>query len=513
MRKALIKSTSIFSGMTFISRILGFLRDMIVAHVFGATGMTDAFFVAFKIPNFMRRLFAEGAFSQAFVPVLAEYKEQRDHQSLQTFVGHVSGTLGGILFAISLLGIIAAPLLIMLFSPGFPQDGTRFDLASHMLRITFPYIFFISLTALAGGVLNTHNRFAGPAFTPVFLNLAMIAAALWLAPHMAQPIVALAWGVFIGGILQLLFQYPFLRHINLVPRFKWGWRDPGVQRVLKLMLPAIFGVSVVQIGLLVDTIFASFLVKGSISWLYNSERLMMFPLGVFGVALSTVVLPHLSKKFANKAEVDYSRSMNWAIQSVLFLGVPAAIGLIMLSGPLLTTLFNYGQFNQFDVRMTMQSLIAYSLGVPFMMLVKVLASGFYARQNIKTPVKIAVVALLVNIVMNFILIGPLKHAGLALASSIAALTNSSFLLVFLVRSHILRFEKSWWMFLLRIALANVVMWAVLKWQQHSLQHWFAWHVAGRFSHLLLSVLLAVVAYVFVLALLGFFKAWKRKPCS
>ena len=503
MRKALIKSTSIFSGMTFISRILGFLRDMIVAHVFGATGMTDAFFVAFKIPNFMRRLFAEGAFSQAFVPVLAEYKELREHEALQVFVNHISGTLSGILFVVSLVGVIAAPILIMLFSPGFSHDGSRFDLASHMLRITFPYIFFISLTALAGGILNTHNRFAGPAFTPVFLNLAMIGATLWLAPHLAVPITALAWGVFIGGVLQLIFQYPFLRHIKLVPRLKWAWRDPGVQRVLKLMLPAIFGVSVVQIGLLVDTMFASFLPQGSISWLYNSERLMMFPLGVFGVALSTVVLPHLSKKFANKAEADYSRSMNWAMQSVLLLGVPAAIGLIMLAAPLLTTLFNYGQFNQFDVRMTEQSLIAYSLGVPFMMMVKVLASGFYARQNIKTPVKIAVVALLVNIVMNFILIGPLKHAGLAFASSLAALTNAVFLVVFLLRGKIMRLEKSWGLFVVRVGLASVAMWGVLHWRHVDTMQWFHWGAAARFSHLLLLVLLAVVTYLVVLIVLGF----------
>jgi putative peptidoglycan lipid II flippase len=503
MRRALFKSTAVFSSMTFVSRILGFVRDMLVAHTFGATGLTDAFFVAFKIPNFMRRLFAEGAFSQAFVPILAEYKQQHGHDELQTFVDHVAGTLSGILFIVTLLGVIAAPLLIMIFSPGFAHDGSRFELASHMLRITFPYILFISLTAFASGILNTHNHFAGPAFTPVFLNLAIIGSALWLAPHLAVPITALAWGVFIGGIVQLVFQYPFLKHINLLPRLKWRWRDSGVQRVLKQMLPALFGVSVVQIGLLVDTVFASYLPKGSISWLYNSERLMMFPLGVFGVALSTVVLPHLAKKYADKAEAEYSQAMNWGIQSVLVLGVPAAIGLIMLSGPLLTSLFNYGRFNQFDVLMTQRALIAYSVGVPFMMLVKVLASGFYARQDIKTPVKIGVAALTVNVVMNFALIGPLQHAGLALASSLAALTNSLCLLVCLWWRGIFRPNKSWLWFLLRVGLASMGMWAVLAWLHVADSAWFVWGWQARFGHLFMAVAMGTAAYLGLLFLLGY----------
>ena len=494
MRKALIKSTSVFAVMTFISRILGFMRDMVVAHIFGATGMTDAFFVAFKIPNFMRRLFAEGSFSQAFVPVLAEYKQQRTHDDLQTFLNNVSGTLCGVLFIVTVIGVIGAPLLIMLFSPGFPHDGTRFELASYMLRITFPYLLFISLTAFAGGVLNTHNHFAGPALTPIFLNITMIATALWLAPHMAEPIVALAWGVFAGGVVQLLFQYPFLKRINMVPRFKWRWRDAGVQRVLKLMIPAIFGVSVMQVGLLVDTIFASFLPEGSISWLYNSERLMMFPLGVFGVALSSVVLPHLAKKFADKSEHEYSETMNWGIQSVLFLGVPAAIGLVMLSGPLVASLFNYGHFTRLDVVMTQKALIAYSAGVPFMMLVKVLASGFYARQDIKTPVKIAVVALVVNIVMNFLLIGWLKHAGLALASSIGALVNSGFLFFLLVNKKIFQLNASWRLFLLRLIMASVVMALVLYFLTANLHTWFQWHWSMRFLHLFGIIIAATLSY-------------------
>ena len=502
MQKKLFKSTSIFSVMTFISRVLGLFRDMVVAHLFGATGMTDAFYVAFKIPNFMRRLFAEGAFSQAFVPILAEYKQQRSYRELQQFIDYTAGTLGTILLFLTLVGVLAAPLLIMLFSPGFPQHGDRFILASGMLRITFPYILFISLTAFAGGVLNTHNHFAVPAFTPVFLNLTLIAAAIFLAPYFHYPIQALAWGVFIGGLIQLLFQYPFLKHINLVPRFKWRWHDPGVQRVLKLMLPAIFGVSIVQIGLLIDTMFASFLPQGSISWLYNSERLMMFPLGVFGVAIATVILPHLAKRFAEQSEHEYSATMNWAIQSVLLIGIPAAIGLIMLSGPLLTSLFNYGQFNQYDVLMSQRSLIAYAMGVPFMMLVKVLASGFYARQNIKTPVKIATFALIVNITFNFILITPLQHAGLAFASALAALVNSGLLIILLIKYKILKLKKSWGLFLLRCVIANILMVMLIMWLTAPLSTWFAWHWSLRFLHLFTIIIISAIFYLIILRILG-----------
>tara|TARA_R110000868_G_scaffold410505_2_gene698766 strand:+ start:15272 stop:16810 length:1539 start_codon:yes stop_codon:yes gene_type:complete len=511
MAKSLVKSTGIFSSMTFISRILGFARDMVVAHLFGATGVTDAFFVAFKIPNFMRRLFAEGAFAQAFVPVLAEYKEKRSARELQEFVNRIAGTLALILMVVTIVGIVAAPIVITIFSPGFPHDGTRYELAEHMLRITFPYILFISLTAFAGGILNTHNRFAGPAFTPVLLNLSMIAFAIWVSPHLADPITALAWGVFVGGIIQLAFQFPFLRQIKLVPIFKWGWRDPGVQRVLKLMIPALFGVSVAQIGLLVDTMFASFLQQGSISWLYNSERLMMFPLGVFGVAISTVVLPHLSKKHANKSTQDYSDTLNWAIRAVLFIGVPAAIGLILLSGPLLATMFNYGHFNDFDVVMTRQSLIAYSIGIPAMMLVKVLASGFYAQQNIKTPVKIAAIALAVNVIMNFALIVPLHHAGLALASAIAAIVNATLLLWLLKKYNIAKAAKGWGVFLLRCIIANGLMAIVLWLGTADLQQWFTWHWSQRALHLFVILIAAITTYLLTLRVSGLRLKHLRSP--
>ncbi|MBL4647528.1 MAG: murein biosynthesis integral membrane protein MurJ [Gammaproteobacteria bacterium] len=421
---------------------------------------------------------------------------------MQQFINRMFGTLSMALFVVTLLGIIAAPLLIHLFAPGFNHDASRFDLASSMLRITFPYILFISLTAFAAGVLNTHNRFAAAAFTPVLLNVALIASIVFLAPHLHHPITALAWGVFVGGILQLLFQYPFLWHLRIVPKIHLGWHDPGVRRVLKLMIPALFGVSVAQLGLLIDTIFASFLPAGSISWLYNSERLMLFPLGIFGVAIATVVLPHLAKQHSKQATTNYKQTLQWAIRSVLLLGMPAAIGLVMLSGPLLTTLFHYGQFNDVDVIMSQHSLIAYALGVPFMMSVKVLASGFYARQNIKTPVKIAAIALLVNIIFNGILIVPFQHAGLALASALAATVNASLLLYMLHKYKLVSFAKGWGLFLIRLGAANMAMAIVLWLMTASLSSWLTWHWQQRAEHLLIIIVASVATYAASLWLVG-----------
>ena len=300
--------------MTLISRVLGFVRDMMFAQIFGVGAATDAFFVAFKIPNFMRRLFAEGAFSQAFVPVLSEVRETGSHTNVTDFVDRVAGTLGGILTVVTIVGVLAAPVLIAIFAPGFVGDEQKYLLAVDMLRLTFPYLLFISLTALAGGILNTFGRFAVPAFTPVFLNLVLIAASLWLAPQMDEPVVALAWGVLVAGIVQLLFQFPFLRQIHLLPRPRWGWHDSGVRKILRLMGPALFGVSVTQINLLIDTLIASFLVTGSVTWLYYSDRLVEFPLGLFGVALATVILPGLSKKHAEASSEAFSDTLDWALR-------------------------------------------------------------------------------------------------------------------------------------------------------------------------------------------------------
>ncbi len=503
MAKSLVKSASTVTGMTFISRVMGFVRDMVVAHIFGATGYTDAFYVAFKIPNFMRRLFAEGAFSQAFIPILADYKTARSQKELKAFVDRISGTLAMILFIVTAIGMIATPIVIMIFAPGFPLSGEKYELASYMLRITFPYLLFISLTALAGGILNVHHRFAVPAFTPVLLNICMITAAIFFAPYFHYPIEALAWGVFAGGATQLLFQVPFLHRLELLPRLKWAWRDDGVQKVLKLMIPAIFGVSVAQISSLIDTMFASFLPTGSITWLYNSERLMLFPLGVFGVALATVVLPHLSNRFANQSHDAYSNTIDWAIRSVLIIGLPATIGLVMLSGPMLVTFFNYGKFTQYDVLMSQRSLVAYAIGVTFMMLVKILASGFYARQNVKTPVKIAVIALVANMLLNFAFIVPLQHAGLALASSLGAVINSSLLLYCLIKQGIYSAKAGWLKFFIRLTTASIAMVIFLFYFSPPMSHWFSWNWHYRVPFLFGLVCAGVVVYMAMLYIMGF----------
>ncbi len=461
MSKALIKSTGVVSAMTSLSRVTGFIRDMIYAQLFGAGAGTDAFFVAFRIPNFLRRLFAEGAFSQAFVPVFSEYQTQRSPEELRELVDQVTGTLGVILLVITALGVVAAPLLILIFAPGFTADAGKYELTVDMLRITFPYLLFISLTALAGGVLNSCGKFAIPAVTPVLLNLTMIAAALWLAPLMEKPVMGLAWGVFIAGIIQLSFQIPFLRQVKLLPRPRWGWAAHGVQKVLKLMLPAVFGSSVAQVNLLIDTLIASFLISGSVSWLYYSDRLVEFPLGIFGVALGTVILPRLSRQHASAATEDFSRTLDWALRWALLIGMPATMALILLAGPILSALFQYGEFDARDVAMSARSLMAFALGLVAFMLIKVLAPGFYARQDTRSPVKYGLIAMGANTAMVLMLVWPLAHAGLALATSLAAFLNAGLLFFNLRRRDIYQPQPGWTKFLLQLTVANLAMGLVL----------------------------------------------------
>ncbi len=467
----LLRSTAVVSGMTSVSRVLGFIRDVVIASIIGASGGADAFFVAFKIPNFLRRLFAEGAFSQAFVPVLSEYKNQRDHEAVQALVDRTTGTLGAVLFGVSLFAVIAAPLLVMIFAPGFIQTTDRFELTVALLRITFPYLLFISLTALAGGVLNSYGRFAVPALTPVFLNLSLIAAAIFLAPMLEQPALALAWGVFLGGLIQLGFQLPFLYRLGLLPRPRFGLADAGVRRILKLMGPAIFGVSVSQVNLLLDTLIASFLVTGSVSWLYYSDRLVEFPLGVFSIALATVILPGLSQEHARGSSREFSCMLDWALRWVVLIATPAALALVLLAGPILTTLFQYGAFQGHDVEMASRSLMAYALGLLGFSFIKVLAPGFYARQDTRTPVRIGVIAMLTNMILNLLLVFPLAHAGLALATSLAAFVNAGLLLRILRQKGIYRPRPGWGLLLLRVSLAVLAMGTVLYWGPKGMEVW------------------------------------------
>ena len=356
----LLKALATVGSMTFISRILGFVRDTLIARVFGAGIYTDAFFIAFKIPNLLRRLFAEGAFSQAFVPVLAEYKNRRGHDDTHILINHVATLLGLALFVVTLLGIIAAPWVVYLSAPGFHASPDKFQLTVDLLRIIFPYILFISLVSLAGGVLNTYSRFSVPALTPVLLNASFIVSALFFAPYFHPPVMVLAWAVLAGGVLQLAFQVPSLLKLGLVPRFSLNLHDEGVWRILKLMGPAVFGVSIAQLSLLINTIFASFLETGSVSWLYYADRLMEFPTGILGVALGTILLPSLSKSHSIGSHGEYSRLLDWGLRLTFLLALPSAVALAVLAVPLIATLFHYGQFTAHDLWMTRQALMAYS---------------------------------------------------------------------------------------------------------------------------------------------------------
>lgn len=498
----LLRSSGVVGLMTMLSRVLGLVRDMVIARYFGAGAGADAFFVAFKIPNFLRRLFAEGAFSQAFVPVLSSYRQQQDASEVKRLVDAVAGSLGLVLLAVTLVAMLGSPVLTAVFAPGFLDDDTKFALTSEMLRITFPYLLLISLTAFAGGILNSYDRFAVPAFTPVLLNLAMIGAAVFVTPLMAEPVMALAWGVFIAGALQLFFQLPFLMRLGLLPRPRVDYRHEGVRRILKLMAPALFGVSVSQINLLLDTVLASFLQTGSVSWLYYSDRLSELPLGVFGIAIATVILPSLSRKHAASSADQFAATLDWAVRAVLLIGVPAALALALLAEPLIATLFHYGEVTDRDVLMSAQSLRAYSAGLLAFMLIKVLAPGFFAREDTRTPVKIGVIAMVANMVFNLALIVPLAHAGLALATSLSAWLNGYLLWRGLRKEGAWQSQPGWPKFLMQLAAANGALAAVVLWLNAPVAEWLLLGGLARATDMAILVVAGVAAYFLTLGLAG-----------
>lgn len=483
MSPKLLKSTAVVSVNTLVSRILGFIRDMVIASVFGAGLQADAFFVAFRIPNLFRRLFAEGAFSQAFVPVLAEHRSRHGDEGVRDLAAHITGALGLALLLVTITGVLAAPLLVLAFAPGFLDQADKFQLTVEMTRICFPYLLFISLTSLCAGLLNTYGRFAIPAFTPVLLNLSLIGSALWLAPYFSQPILALAIGVLIAGVAQLLFQLPFLARLELLARPRCNFRHPQVRRVLSLIVPALVGVSVAQVNLLVDTLIASFLPQGSVSWLYYSDRVMEFPLGVFGIALATVLLPNLSRQFALGSKQGFSECLDWALRWVILIGLPAALGLGLLAVPILSSLFQYGAFSAADVAMASLSLSAFAVGLMGFVAVKILAPGFYARQDMRTPVRIALLAMFSNLIMNLLLMGPLAHAGLALATSCSALLNAALLYGHLCRQGVLKLKAGWTVYLLRVVLAAGLMAGYLLWRNPPASAWVQAPVGWRVTHL------------------------------
>ncbi len=497
--------------MTFLSRVLGFVRDVLIARIFGAEAGTDAFFVAFKIPNFLRRIFAEGAFSQAFIPVLIEKKGTGSPAEVRQFISHMSGVLGSVLFLITTISVIAAPLLVYLFAPGFHDEPDKFALTGEMLRITFPYILFISLTAFAGSVLNSYDQFAAPALTPIFLNLSLIGMAVFAAPYFAEPIVALAWGVFIAGIAQLLFQLPFLHAKKVLCLPRPSFRDPQVKQVMILMLPALFAVSVTQINLLLDTILASFLETGSVSWLYYSDRMVEFPMGVFGVALATVILPRLSSLNTQVDPRGFSLTLEWSLRCVFLIGVPSTIGLFLLAEPILCTLFQYDQFTALDAQRSGASLKAYSIGLLGFIFIKVLASGYFARKDTKTPVKFGVIAMTANMGLNLLLIIPLAHVGLALATSLSSLLNATLLFRGLKQRQVLTLSKDWTSFLIRLGLANLAMATLLYFGINKLDYWSSLSGLMRSTQLLAWITAGAAIYLTSLYLLGFRLSEFTKP--
>ncbi|MBP8006350.1 MAG: murein biosynthesis integral membrane protein MurJ [Acinetobacter sp.] len=505
---ALWRSTVIVSAMTMLSRVLGLVRDIVLLNVFGAGKDFDTFVVAFRIPNFFRRLFAEGAFSQAFIPVLTEYKTSRTHAEVQILISRVFGCLLTAMTLLTFVAMVAAPVIIYIYAPGFHSDTEKFNLAVDLFRLTIPYLMFMSLTAFASSILNSYGSFASPAFAPVLLNIAMIAGAWWLTPYMAEPIMALGWAVVVAGVLQLAIQIPELWKKNLLIPPKVDFKHEGVNRILKLMLPALFGVSVTQINLLLNTIWASFMQDGSVSWLYSAERMTELPLGLIGVAIGTVILPSLSARHAEQDQSKFRGMLDWAAKIIMLVGIPASIALFMLSTPIIQALFQRGEFTLEDTQMTALALQCMSAGVISFMLIKVFAPGFYAQQDTKTPVRVGLIAVATNAILNVIFIGIFKfngwqaeHMALAMASSGSALVNAGLLYFYLHKRNIYRFGAHWKKLAFQFAVANLIMilalWYGLTWYQGDISQWL------RVAEVAGLCVLGVVAYVVGLLLTGF----------
>jgi putative peptidoglycan lipid II flippase len=507
--KRLLKSGLIVSSMTLISRVLGLVRDVVVANLLGAGTSADVFFFANRIPNFLRRLFAEGAFSQAFVPVLTECHSQGDMNKTRDLIAKASGTLGVLVTIVTLFGVLGSGIVTALFGAGWYMDwlhggpaATKFELASFLLKITFPYLWFITFVALSGAILNTLGKFAVSSFTPVFLNVMMIVGAIWISPLFPQPEIGLAIGVFLGGLVQFLFQLPFLMKATVLVVPQWGWNDPGVIKIRTLMLPALFGVSVSQINLLFDTFVASFLQTGTISWLYYSDRLLEFPLGIFGIAIATVILPALSRKHVDSHSEGFAHTMDWGVRMVCFLGLPAMFGLMVLAKPMLMVLFMRGEFSASDVQQSSLSLLAYASGLLNFMLIKVLAPGYYSRQDTKTPVKYGVIAMLTNIVLNAIFAWFYGYVGLAVATSMSAFLNMSLLYRGLHLAGVYKISRETIMYMLRILVAGISLVIFLNYFSPAMSVWLSWSLSYRALMLFGLMVGAAVIYILVALVCG-----------
>jgi putative peptidoglycan lipid II flippase len=504
----LLRTLAAISSMTMLSRITGLLRESLFARAFGQSAYTDAFIVAFRIPNLLRRLFAEGAFSQAFVPILSEYKTQHGDEATRGLVDHVATTLVWATLLVSVVGIIGSPVLLVMIASGLQRNPGAFDASVLMTRMMFPYIACMSFVALAGGVLNTWREFRIPAFTPVLLNVAFIFASLVLVHFFEQPIYAMAIAVCVGGILQVAIQVPALVKIGMLPRISMnpmaGLKDPGVRRMLQKMGPAVFAVSAAQISLLINTSIAASLGEGSVSALQYADRLMEFPTALLGVALGTILLPYLSKANAEGDTTEYSSLLDWGLRLTFLLALPAAVGMAAMAEPLIATLFNYGHFTARDIATSSAPLMAYAAGLVGIILVKTLAPAFYARQDIRTPVRIAVGVLFATQAMNLVFVPLLGVAGLALSIGLGACINAVFLFSGLRKRGIYAPKEGWAGFFLRLVAAVAVMGAVAWFCQAQLD----WPAMRAHPWLRAAALFGIIAacgasYFAVLFALGF----------
>lgn len=504
MSKSILKSSAMVALITLISRLFGVIRDIIFAHYLGYGGATDCFFIAFKIPNFMRRIIAEGAFSQAFIPILSEYKECRTEHETTDFIRNIYGTLGATMLIVASIGMIATPVLAMIFTPAwFFNDYQKYQMTAQLLKFTIPYMFFISMVACCGSILNTYGKFAVSAFTPVLLNICLICATIWLAPNFETPQIGVACGVLIAGVVQLTFQLPFLYKLKLLTWPAFGWTHIGIKKVIKLMLPSIIGSSASQINMLIGSILASTLISGSVSWLYYSDRLMEFPVGIIGITLGTVILPKLSKDHISKTTERFSKTMDFSLQIAVLITLPSVIGLIMLAEPLIATIFGHGKIDQYGIEMASKSLIAYACGIIGFILVKVLSPAFYARHDAKTPMKFGIYSVIINIILSIILIFPLAHTGLALATSIAAITNAAFLLLALLKQGIYKPQISWKKFLIKTTTANLILAIFLSFTPGA-NEWVSWGIPQKVITLAGLIAAGILLYLLTTILLKAF---------
>lgn len=509
MSKKLIKSGLLVTSATFASRILGLVRDIAMAHLLGAGVASDVFFFANRIPNYLRRLFADGAFNQAFVPVMTEYKEKGDKDAVRNLISATVGSLGLIVTIVTIIGVLGSTVISALFGWGWfmswwhnEPGGDKFELASLLLKITFPYLWFVTLTAVSGAVLNTYNRFGVSSFTPTLLNIALIVTSWWIAPHVEQPVIALAVATFVGGLIQLLYQIPYLWKLGFIVRPRVDWHHPGVVKIRTLMIPALFGVSVSQINVMFNTMLASFLATGSISYLYYSDRLLEFPLGMFAVAISTVILPSLSKRHVDANPEGFAQTMDWGVRMVLFLGFPAMIGIMVLREPILRVLFMRGEFGEHEVMMSGASLLASTCGLLSLMLARVLAPAFYAQQDTKTPVRYGIQSMVSNMIFNAILTYPLGYVGLALSTALSGTVNAISLFQGLYRRHIYRPGWSTGLFTLRLAIATAAMAAVLLYLMAPLHTWVNWSQGRSILELAKLIVIGGATYVVAMGIVG-----------